>query len=209
MAKSRVESQEVAGLGHGSTVAWLHEDGAARAHISVWHLAVQHHESGARRQVGWLLECGANFFSATAHCAALCTCDHRSVGLMDKASASGAGDSRFESWAGQTLPGARSRSSGSRRLRNQVLNEVELPSPLLVRSEGSPRAAASKAGGARSARARNRVSTMEKCATTACRQLESGRGTLTSPEWSQKEANLLHFSWCLLQVQNYTEGPLA
>ena len=60
----------------------------------------------------------------------------RPVGLMDKASASGAGDSRFESWAGQTLPGARSRSSGSRRLRSQVLNEVELPSPLLVRKQG-------------------------------------------------------------------------
>ena len=31
------------------------------------------------------------------------------VGLMDKASASGAGDSRFESWAGQSLNGAKNR----------------------------------------------------------------------------------------------------
>ena len=43
------------------------------------------------------------------------------VGLMDKASASGAGDSRFESWAGPTLPGVSSRSSGSQRLQAQVL----------------------------------------------------------------------------------------
>ena len=43
------------------------------------------------------------------------------VGLMDKASASGAGDSRLESWAGQALPGVSSRSSGSQRLQAQVL----------------------------------------------------------------------------------------
>ena len=35
---------------------------------------------------------------------------HRPVGLMDKASASGAGDSRFESWAGQDFRGGRFRS---------------------------------------------------------------------------------------------------
>ena len=45
----------------------------------------------------------------------------RPVGLMDKASASGAGDSRFESWAGQALTGVSSRSSGSQRLEAQVL----------------------------------------------------------------------------------------
>ena len=76
---------------------------------------------------------------------------------MDKASASGAGDSRFESWAGQTLPGVSSRSSGGQRLRAQVLNEVELPSPLSGPSKGSPRVAAPKPGGARSVRAQSRV----------------------------------------------------
>ena len=46
------------------------------------------------------------------------------VGLMDKASASGAGDSRFESWAGQALTGVSSRSSGSQRLEAQFLKWI-------------------------------------------------------------------------------------
>ena len=38
-------------------------------------------------------------FPPNVHMGPLCS-SHRPVGLMDKASASGAGDSRFESWAG-------------------------------------------------------------------------------------------------------------
>ena len=35
---------------------------------------------------------------------------HRPVGLMDKVSASGAGESRFESWAGQAIVAGRAHS---------------------------------------------------------------------------------------------------
>ena len=37
---------------------------------------------------------------------------HWPVGPMDKASASGRGDSRFESWAGQTKPGSTEKAFG-------------------------------------------------------------------------------------------------
>ena len=80
---------------------------------------------------------------------------------MDKALASGAGDSRFESWAGQALTDVGSRNAGSQRLEAQVLNEVELPKRLLVQSKGSPSAAAPKPGGARRARAQSGVGSGE------------------------------------------------
>ena len=79
---------------------------------------------------------------------------------MDKASASGAGDSRFESWAGQALTGVSSRGSGSQRLEAQFLKWI-LPKPLLVQSKGSPRTAAPKPGGARRVRAQSGVGSGE------------------------------------------------
>ena len=99
---------------------------------------------------------------------------------MDKASASGAGDSRFESWAGQALTGVSSRSSGSQRLEAQFLKWI-FPSRFWCKARARhglpPRSQAVLA-----ARARNRVSAVEKSAATLRRQLCSGRETLISPE---------------------------
>ena len=49
---------------------------------------------------------------------------HGPVGLMDKASASGAGDSRFESWAGQNFGGLHGLSQALVRERQSTLHEL-------------------------------------------------------------------------------------
>ena len=48
----------------------------------------------------------------------------RSVGLMDKVSAPGAGDSRFESWAGQNFGGLHGLSKALVRERQSTLHEL-------------------------------------------------------------------------------------
>ena len=74
--------------------------------------------TGLRSQRFRVQVLAASLSCIAAACFTICdtcwkNCVNWPVGLMDKASASGAGDSRFESWAGQAFPGVGSRRSGS------------------------------------------------------------------------------------------------